>query len=308
MKPTDQFRPSSRRGASVTWNRLKPTRDDTLETYGLPSKGETRLNDFKTQETYLNRIVEYYMKFCAASPNSKELGAHFAAVNIQSTSIKPPAPPSDILTNKESLPVPNSSVSPNNELPRILNALRKLREAITATRRHDQWAQRAYIFNINVSILCRDWESYLPALTTLLYSIHPKIPLAPTDVHDFVGYLILDQACRQDDPATAYETLVKWGYSDRRVEMLLKAKVSDNWVMFWRMKRAVDGYQRRIIEYSENAVRLHALKCIGRAYMRVDKAYLERCTGRKWEDLVKDGVGWELTKDDKVIIKKPKST
>lgn len=42
MKSSDPVRPSSRRAASGAWNRLKPVREDALETYGLPSKGETR--------------------------------------------------------------------------------------------------------------------------------------------------------------------------------------------------------------------------------------------------------------------------
>ena len=48
MKSSDPIRPSSRRGASGAWNRLKPVREDVLESYGLPSKGETRysLNSF----------------------------------------------------------------------------------------------------------------------------------------------------------------------------------------------------------------------------------------------------------------------
>lgn len=247
------------------------------------------------------------MKFCAASSNSNELGAHFASVNMTSTSIRPSTSPPTYPTDKNSLPDPNVLPSPTNELPRILNALRKLREAITATRRRDKWVQRAYIFNANVSILCRDWQSYLPALNTLLYSIHPTVPLSPTDVHDFVGYLMLDQACRQNDLAAAYETQVEWRYSDRRVEQIIKALVSDNWVVFWRMQKAVDGYQRRIVEHAEQRVRLHTLKCIGRTYMSVDRPYLELCTNRKWADLVKDGVGWELTDSDKVIIKRPRS-
>lgn len=42
MKSSDPGRPGSRRGASGAWNRLKPVREDPLESYGLPSKGETR--------------------------------------------------------------------------------------------------------------------------------------------------------------------------------------------------------------------------------------------------------------------------
>ena len=73
------------------------------------------------------------------------------------------------------------------------------------------------------------------------------------------------------------------------------------------MKKAVDGYQRRIMEYAEQGMRVHALKSLGRAYMSADRRYVERCADRRWADLVQDGVGWELTNVDKVIIKKPKA-
>jgi hypothetical protein len=90
------------------------------------------------------------------------------------------------------------------------------------------------------------------------------------------------------------------------VELVLRALVSDNWVVFWKMKKAVDGYQRRIIEYAEQGTRVHALKCLGRGYMSAERRYVERCADRKWADLVHDGVGWELTEADRVVIKTPK--
>lgn len=303
MKATDRTRPSSRRGASGAWNRLKPVRDDTLESYGLPSKGETRLNDFKTQEIYYNRIVERYMKFCASSPNSNDLDAQFASLSLQSTSLKPPSTPTAETT---SLPAPHVLPSSTNELPAILNALRKLREAITATARRDHFAQRAYIFNVHAAILCRDWQSYAPALTTLLNTIHPQTPISLTEIHEYVGYVILDQACRQGDIAGAHETRLKWNFTDRRIQLVLKALVADNWVTFWKMRRAVDGYQRRIMEFAEQGVRVHALKCLGRGYMSADRRYIEHVADRAWADLVQDGVGWELTETDRVVIKKPK--
>ena len=59
------------------------------------------------------------------------------------------------------------------------------------------------------------------------------------------------------------------------------------------MVKVVDGYQRRMLGWAEEGIRKHALKCVGRSYLRVDKGYVEKCAGRGWEDLVKDGVGWE---------------
>ncbi|KAF2111777.1 hypothetical protein BDV96DRAFT_581773 [Lophiotrema nucula] len=298
MKAAEQIRPSSRRGASGAWNRLKPARDDTLESYGHPSKGETRLNDFKTQETYYNRIVERYMKFCASTPNTDDLSAHFASLNISPTSTS--------LTPTTIAPPPRTFTPTASELSTVLAALRKLREAITATGRKDQFAQRAYIFNIHAAILCKDWESYTPALIALLNTIHPVTPLSPAEVHEYVGYHILDLACRQSNLPAAHEVRLRYKYADRRVELVLRALVSDNWVLFWKMKRAVDGYQRRIMEYAEQGMRVHALKCLGRGYMSADRRFVERCADRKWAELVADGVGWELTDMDKVVIKKPK--
>lgn len=105
---------------------------------------------------------------------------------------------------------------------------------------------------------------------------------------------------------TAYETRLRYKYKDRRVEAVLMALVRDDWGTFWRMKRAVDGYQRRIMEFAEQRVRVHALKCLGRAYMSADKGFVERVADRKWDDLVEDGVGWELVEGDRIMIKKPK--
>ncbi|KAF2871852.1 hypothetical protein BDV95DRAFT_27448 [Massariosphaeria phaeospora] len=299
MKTSDQMRPSSRRAASGAWNRLKPVREDALDIYGLPSKGETRLNDFKNQEAYYNRIVERYMKFCASSSNGDDLARQFAALLphdffLGASDAKPP-------------PISQPSNHPVGELSAIIAALRRLREAITATARKDQFAMRAYIFNIHAAILCRDWESYSPALVSLLGVVHPQNPLSEQALHEYVGYMILDLACRQGDIEAAHRIRLRYQYKDRRVELVLKALVADNWVIFWKMKKAVDGYQRRLMEFTELRMRIHALKCLGVGYLSADRMWVEACADRNWADLIKDGVGWELTEFDRVIIKRPKA-
>ncbi|CAI6339977.1 unnamed protein product [Periconia digitata] len=315
MKNNEQLRPSSRRGASGAWrrgDRLKPAPADTLELYGLPSKGETRLNDFRTQEFYFHKILERYMRLCAI--NEKQLGTLFASISQALNhdflaSLHLPTPPTSAATlNDPRTPTAPFTSPPLTELSTVLAALRKLREAITASGRKDAFARRAYFFGAHAGILCKDWESYLPALTSLLTVIHrPEAPLSAPDLKEYVGLLILDQACRQGNLALAHETRVKFAYRDRRVEGVLKALVADNWVAFWKLKRAVDGYQRSVMEFAEKEVRLHALKCLGRGYMSVDRRFVEKCADREWAELVKEGVGWELTETDRVLIKKPKA-
>jgi len=246
------------------------------------------------------------MKFCAASPTGDDLDAQFASLSLQTSSLLNLKQPVKSIP-KPTDAIPIRSYDPTKgELSTILYALRKLREAVTASGRKDQFAQRAYIFNIHAAILCKDWESYSPALNALLHVIHPVTPLSPTELHEILSYTILDLACRRGDISAAHELRLRYQYADRRVELVLKSLVSDNWVVFWKMKKAVDGYQKRIVEFAEQGMRVHALKCLGRGYMSAERGFVERTADRKWEGLVNDGVGWELTDVGKVIIKTPK--
>ncbi len=303
------YRPSA-------WGRLKSVPTDPLEIMGLPSKGDNRhgtfivhfkylnlmfnrLLDLKTQESYYNKIVERYMKFCA-STGGDSLDKAFASLTLSGTTNGSIAPNG----TRESLH--NSPPDTSAELAIIMMAMRKLREAIFASRRTDAFAQRAYIFIIRAAILTKHMESYHPAMLYLLNGIHPLQPLPAPELHEFVGYYILDLACRQGDCASAYAVRNQYEYKDRRVELVLGALVHDNWCVFWRMRRAVDGYQKRLMEWAEDGLRVHALKCLGRTYLTVEKVYIERVAERTWEDLRKEnGVGWELD-GEKVIVRRVK--
>ncbi|KAK7519617.1 uncharacterized protein IWZ02DRAFT_421706 [Phyllosticta citriasiana] len=327
---TTQQRPTGRRGPSMQWSRLKSAPSDPLEAYGLPSKGETRraqhprpLNDFRAQESYYNKIVERYMKFCAGAGGADKLEKQFEALYLANdASATPSAPvsvklsmnPSTKRDPSQTLQAPSiASRNSSVELEMILSAMRKLREGILSSHRVDRFAQRAYIFIIHASILSRAWESYLPALLHLLLAIHEHTPLTTSEFNEFAGLHILDIACRQGDLATAFrkKSKVEYGYHDPtgRVDNLLKALVMDDWVTFWRLSKRVEGYQKRIMEFKEEDIRLHALKCIGRSYFNAEKCFIEKCTGRAWEELVKlNGVGWQLQEDgEKVVIRIPKA-
>jgi len=281
---------------------------------------DTRLNDFRTQETFLNRITERYMKLCAL--NRRDLDSLFASANPDPQPTALAASLSNLSLSKHApaaapKPAPLSGLnSPGlvaasqlsaQELATVLSALRKLREGVTASGRADAFAHRAYFFTIHVALLCRDWASYVPALHTLLYSLHRRNPLTPSQLHEYVGYQILDMACRQGDIAGARETKVRFGYRDRRVEILLAALVSDNWVAFWRVRKAVDGYQRAVCGFAEQGVRVDALKVIGKSYLVCDRRWIEEAAGKEWDGLVEDGVGWELEEGGRVVVRRAKA-
>ncbi|KAK4619583.1 hypothetical protein CLAFUW4_11516 [Fulvia fulva] len=322
---TSSVRPQARRAASGAWNRFKQMPQDPLDHYGLPSKGETRLHDPKVQEAYYTKIVERYMKFCA----TEDLDIAFNTLSLDSSSFNnnnntPPlsatGPTGTKYGPNSRPPLTHSSTttgapSPSTDLPNILLAMRKLREGIFATRRRDTFAQIAYKFIIHASILSRSWEHYKPSLDYLLYSIHPHTPLSSTELAEFVTYRILDLSCRQNDLLEAvtirqHFSSVAPGLSAgslRRVNVILQALVHNDWVRFWRVRRVVDGYQRAIMEFAVPEMRLHALKCVGKGYLQADRAFVERSGDRTWEELVgRDGVGWELGEDGRVVIRRAK--
>ncbi|GAB7350617.1 hypothetical protein MBLNU459_g1183t1 [Dothideomycetes sp. NU459] len=311
-------RPPARRNPSSGWGRLKPAQVDPLEVYGLPSKGETRLSDPKTQETYFERIVARYMKFCASCGSSETLDSAFAAISLASSTSNPPSADPAPHSAPRSQQSPPSSTShppspspspppPPQELPTLLMAMRKLREALVAAHRTDAFAQRAYMFIVHATLLCRHLESYHPALLYLLLKIHPRTPLSQPELREFAAYLVLDLACRQHDFDGAYRAARRYGVADRRVRDVLRALVRDDFVLFWKVGRAVDGYQRTLLQWSEEGMRVHALKCLGRAYMSADRPFVERCADKGWEELVKSGVGWELGENGTVTIRRPKA-
>lgn len=261
-----------------------------------------RLLDFKTQEDYYDKLVERYMQFCAAAGRGDELAKAFASMSLNGGAST--ASPPNQLRGVASLP--DRAPGTSKELSTILMAMRKLREGLVASARTDPFAQRAYVFIIRAAILTRHMESYHPALLHLLRRIHEAAPLAASEHHEFVSYYILDVACRQGDLAAAYAARNLYQYRDRRVEQVLTALAHDNWYSFWSIGTRVDGYQKRLMEWADDRMRTHALKCLGKSYLSVEKAYVESAADREWDALrERNKVGWELD-GDKVIIRKVK--
>ncbi|KAL1965339.1 hypothetical protein VTN77DRAFT_5776 [Rasamsonia byssochlamydoides] len=325
--------------------RLRPV-SDPLESVGFPSKGDKTLLDYKAQEDYYNKIVERYMRFCAQ--HSHDLDAAWASLPTSASAdatrnppaappIRPapastPPPPHRSSTESQGAKSVIQTPSPQKgqvdeeqrpvrsaaaELSTLLLSLRKLREAILATSSTTPipFAQRVHIFSIRLSILARHPPSYFPSLRYLLDNLHSAAhPLTASELTEFTSYLILDYACRQSDMAAAYALWVhartKHGFQSVFVDRALAALMHDNWVLFWRTRKAVDGYMRAIMNWAADHVRRRALKAIGKTYMSVNVHWLvENCTGEDdwtWEKLVeKEKLGWHK-EGDSIQIRKPK--
>lgn len=128
--------------------------------------------------------------------------------------------------------------------------------------------------------------------------------LTSVELHEVVGYLVLDAACRRGNLAEAYALRSRHGLADAKVDLVLKALVGDNWVVWRRVKKQMDGYRVRLMDFAEGRIRGHTLKAFGRAYHSVPVGVLEDQTGCEWGELTgRFGVGWELDAG-KVVIRR----
>ncbi|KAI1128280.1 hypothetical protein F5Y10DRAFT_178888 [Nemania abortiva] len=295
------------RTPSAPWSRLKPVELDPLESMGLPSKGDNRLLDFKTQERYYTKIVERYMTFCSDAGERDELLRRFASLNLSSTN----AASGQFGAKNAKPPTPNSTPGPrqgdSNALPDVLSALRKLREGIVASKRADDFAIQAYLFCIRLSVLVKHPESYHPAILHLLRRIQPVRSMTTVELNEVTSYLVLDTACRRNNLGEAFALRHRYRLKDSKVDAVLDALTHDNYVEFKRLKQRVDGHRAKLLEYAEDAMRKHLLKCFGRTYLSVDLTFLESSANSSWPRLTaEDGVGWELD-GGKVVIRKVKA-
>ncbi|GAW25063.1 hypothetical protein SAMD00023353_0102760 [Rosellinia necatrix] len=304
------------RAPSAPWSRLKPVDLDPLESMGLPSKGDNRLLDFKAQERYYTKIVERYMTFCSDAGERDELLRRFASLHLSSANAAPSRPtPSQPTPSRPtpSRPAPKSGTpaSPKQDgskaLSDVLSALRKLREGIVASKRVDDFAIQAYLFCVRLSVLVKHPESYHPAILHLLRRMQPVHSMTTVELNEVISYLVLDTACRRNDLGEAFALRHRYRLKDPKVDAVLDALTHDNYVEFKRLKQRVDGHRAKLLEYAEETMRKHSLKCFGRTYLSVDLSFLEACTDSSWARLTaEDGVGWELD-GGKVVIRKVKA-
>ncbi|KAK1759169.1 hypothetical protein QBC47DRAFT_315278 [Echria macrotheca] len=290
-------------------SRLKPAEIDPLSEYGLPSKGDKRLQSTRTQETYYAKIAERYLAFCTSAGDKDELLRQFAllATSVASVAPTPPPTPTTIKTTTSTITSTSATTTATKQDPNlshILAALRKLREGIVSSKRRDAFAVQVYLFAIRLGVLTSSHETYHPALLYLLRVIHPSHSLTSVELSEVVGYLVLDAACRRGDLAEAFALRNRYKLRDKKIDGVLRALVRDDWVLWRRTRRMMDLYGATLMRAAEADIRGHVLRAFGRAYLSVGLDFLEAQSMAGWEELREEyGVGWEMN-GGRVVIRK----
>ncbi|KAL9101383.1 MAG: hypothetical protein Q9163_003341 [Psora crenata] len=278
-----------------TWSRLKAAKQDSLESIGLPSKGDESLLDARSQECYYSDILHRCLHINATQNDGSSLDGAIGALSVRGDDPEQPTVVDRRVKEALALDRLNGGDSEiSRDVSIVIQAMRKLREAIVATCRIDVFAQEAYAFIIRATILLKHVESYHPALLHLLNRIQPRRHLSENTLKEMLGYHILDLACRQQDLNAAYRVRFTYGLHDTRIDDLLNAIVHGNWLTFWKIDGLVDRYQECLIQAAHYNMRRHTLQCFGKSYLSIERGCIEKATHAAWDELQKShGVSWQ---------------
>ena len=241
---------------------------------------------YTTQEDYFDIIKTRYRSFAGIS-DEQTLDGDALATCLASLSLDQQGPGKSIKSAKDELLGKASSISVSHELATILLAMRKLREAIVASSRADHFAKTVYLFIIRTAIMLEHVESYHPALLHLLCHVRKVVPLSEDEEMEFVGFYLLDVACRQLDFAAAFRIQNQHGFRDGKIGTVLTALVHGNWILFAKAKAEANAYQRRLIGWADGEMASCLVQYLGKSYLSIPKRYVEQSTDMDWQELKK---------------------
>ena len=232
-----------------------------------------RLLSFEMQESYFDDIVKRYHSLepprsTTMTTRGTDIASELAALSVSDGAATATG---DIVSADAA------------EQNKLLMAMRKIREGIVASGRHDPFAVKTYMFCIRAAILARHVESYHPAMLHLLRCLRPRVHLTPSELDELVGYLILDLVCRQQQPAEAISVRCRYGHRGGRVDAVLDAIIHGNPHLFWRTKSHATEYESRLMEHAEDRMHTTTVRCLERAYFTVDARFLRSLTNLDWD-------------------------
>lgn len=177
----------------------------------------------------------------------------------------------------------------------VLAAMRKLREGLVASSRLDVFSHQVYFFIIYATILIGNFESFHPALLHLIRVIFARSDIAKTQKDEFVGFYILDLACRQGNLRKAFETRHVYACNDQNINKLLMALVRGDWRLYWKTYEVMNVYQKKLLQASHEMMRQHTINCVSASYLSVRRDFLEEAARSPWRDISRlTPKTWEL--------------
>ena len=306
-------------------SRLKPVQVDFLESVGLPSKGETWLSSLDHQETYFTKLVERARELHVHPANDRECSESYDGGNGEVTELQ------TTLQALHLAPETNDQA----QFDVLLQAMRKVREALVATRRTDGFARRVYLYIVRVAVSLPEYEAYHPVLLLVFRTPRLLEVFSDDEREELARYSVLDLAGRQDAIREAWEFAWRRGLFKRRLQppdravktsnphnddrntilkQVLRSAVRNNLLEFHAKRQLLLPGEQKLLEPLERRLTKNASACLTRAYFAVDLDFAERVLNhrfsadspkRDWASATHTQ-GWKL-EDERVVFRTPKA-
>lgn len=198
-----------------------------------------------------------------------------------------------------------------------LHHVRKLREALTASKRSDIFAAQVYLFAIRAGILLDSCENYHPALQHLLRSTGLKRRLRSRDYDECLSYEVMDMSGRRQqlEPALSLCNSLLYKATGARFKDVSKARdvvtayVRGSWVAFREARNTATALQRILIRPLEQRLQSHAAMCLTKTYFSIEAAFVPKffdTTAQSFFDAHASKRGWTMD-DTSIQLRKMKA-
>ncbi|GAO47668.1 hypothetical protein SAICODRAFT_28060 [Saitoella complicata NRRL Y-17804] len=246
------------------WTAEKTAKQEQLP-FGLVSRvdGDQRLKDPKVQEEFWSTFIQARYQaelFKLLAKEGDELSGALSELSL------------DVESGKAS--------TGEKAVMGILADLRKLREGILASHRHDAFALTIYEANVRLAVLAGKAEHCLPALRGLVFG------LGREGRGEFEEMYLLHLVCSFEFQEF-YSTTAQLKLRKTLANHLAHALIHSNYISYWRLYTAANPYQRAIMRRAEPRMRERCLDVVGKVYYTVDVQDLGRWTNEAWR-----GKGW----------------
>ena len=182
---------------------------------------------------------------------------------------------------------------------KCLFALRKLREGIVASGRHDKFAIDVFERTALYAILADHPESYVPCLKYLLDSLYTTME----DKHSMENLHLL-HLCSLDTLSDFVTARVEAGERRCTADDVFQAIARNNWLRLTYIRKRANRYERALLQRQERRLTNQALLSIASAYHFIDVEWLTS-KFEHWKHTA-DEKSWSVV-DDRCIFRRPRS-
>lgn len=275
-------------------NRLKSIDEDPLDAIGLPSRGDAKLASSEAQEYYF----ELLKSRCEAE-----------GFSVGSIQVRQCAGRSGSCLAKQfsNLDLFDRNRRNNQQLAKLLSAMRKLRESLVATKRCDELTREAYLLIIRLTIYLEHHEAYHPALLYVLHSPGLAGLFTRGENMELARYSVLDLAGRQEAMREAWDQAWRCGIlhprpfgdledvsrlradgrgdiSNQTLKCVLRAAVRNDLLLFHTQKQKLSLNERILLKPLQRRLDADAVACLSRAYFGAKVDFVERTFNLRWSN------------------------